>query len=171
MEYLHELSRAARTIVVHGNYLGDDEITFIATNRDRMSVVYCPRTHAYFQHSPYPLAELLRAGVNVALGTDSRASNPDLDLRKEIRITVDRHRVNPELALRMGTINGAIALGLQHLCGSITVGKSANLTVIQLPSRRVADPHELLFDDASRVVATICRGRVLYSEHPALKGV
>ena len=49
-----------------------------------MAVVHCPRTHAYFGHRPYPLAKMLAAGVNVALGTDSCASNPDLSLLGEM---------------------------------------------------------------------------------------
>ena len=76
------LATAHRALVIHGNYLAGDEIDFVAAHRERMSLVYCPRTHAYFGHEPYPLAEMLAAGVRVAVGTDSRASNPDLRLLK-----------------------------------------------------------------------------------------
>ena len=82
---LRMLADAPRALVIHGNYLDDEELAFLAANRERMSLVYCPRTHAYFEHPPYPLAKHLKLGVRVALGTDSRASNPDLDLLAEMR--------------------------------------------------------------------------------------
>ena len=98
--------------MIHGNYLDDDERAFLATHRDRMSLVYCPRTHAYFSHRPYPLAELLAGGVRVALGTDSRASNPDLDLLAEMRHIAKTHAaIDPHEILRLGTLAGATALG------------------------------------------------------------
>ena len=60
---------APRALVIHGNYLVRDEHEFLAAHADRMTLVYCPRTHAYFAHPPYPLAEL------VALGVQRRAGN------------------------------------------------------------------------------------------------
>lgn len=164
LDYLERLSRAKRALIIHGNYLSDDEIQFLARHSDRMSVVYCPRTHAYFDHAPYPLVKMLNQGVRVALGTDSRASNPDLDLRQEMRFVSRHHAIAPVDALRLGTLNGAAALGLAQECGSLTPGKRANLAIITLPDRHVADPHELAFDDTTRVVVTICRGRVVYAE-------
>jgi cytosine/adenosine deaminase-related metal-dependent hydrolase len=77
MDYLRVLARAPQALVVHGNYLATSEIEFLGRRRGQMSVVYCPRTHEFFQHNDYPLREMLAAGVRVALGTDSRASNPD----------------------------------------------------------------------------------------------
>ncbi len=85
LDYLRQLATAPRSLVIHGNYLDDDERAFLATHRGRMSLVYCPRTHAYFSYPPYPLAELLADGIRMALGTDSRASSPDLDLLAEMR--------------------------------------------------------------------------------------
>ena len=85
LDFLRVLAQAHRALVIHGNYLNSEEITFLAARAARMSLVYCPRTHAYFGHEPYPLAALLAAGVNVAVGTDSRASNPNLDLWEELR--------------------------------------------------------------------------------------
>jgi len=168
MDYLEQFAKLPRSIVVHGNYLNDDEIRYLGENRDRMSVVYCPRTHAYFQHDAYPLWPMLYRGVRVALGTDSRASNPDLDLRKEMQFVIERCGVTSEQALRLGTINGAIAMGLDTVCGTISPGKAANLAILQLPNREAADPHDLLFEPEARVVATICRGQVVFSEHPAI---
>ena len=85
LDYLRILAEAPRSLVIHGNYLNEQEIEFLAEHRSHMSVVYCPRTHAYFDHDPYPLERMLASGVRVAVGTDSRASNPDLNLLSELR--------------------------------------------------------------------------------------
>ena len=57
LDYLRTLAEAPRALVIHGNNLSDEEIGFLAAHRERMSVVYCPRTHAYFGHDPYPLEQ------------------------------------------------------------------------------------------------------------------
>jgi cytosine/adenosine deaminase-related metal-dependent hydrolase len=167
LDYLKRLALTPCALVIHGNYLDDEELAFVAAHRNSMSIVYCPRTHAYFGHEPYPLWSMMSRGVRVALGTDSRASNPDLDLRKEMKFVVERQGIPPAQSLQLATVNGATAMGmLSH--GGITIDKPANVAIIQIPTRKTADPHELLFDADSKVVATICRGRVVFSAHPAL---
>jgi aminodeoxyfutalosine deaminase len=132
LDYLHTLATATRALVIHGNYLTRDEIEFLATH-ECLSLVYCPRTHAYFRHDPYPLPKMLTAGVRVAVGTDSRASNPDLCLFEELRHIAHHHpAVPPEQILRMGTLAGAQSLGFAERLGTIAPGKSACLTVVPL---------------------------------------
>jgi aminodeoxyfutalosine deaminase len=131
LDYLKLLAEAPRSLVIHGNYLTPDEHKFLGDHADRMTLVYCPRTHAYFDHPRYPLGELLEAGVRVALGTDSRASNPDLSVLGEMRQVAREHgAIPPETILRMATINGARALGCEEQCGSIAPGKLANLVAV-----------------------------------------
>ena len=143
LEYLEMLARAERSLVIHGNYLDDTEIAFLARCGSRMSAVYCPRTHAFFGHEPFPLAAMREAGANVALGTDSRASNPDLSLLAEMRHVARNHPdVPPEYVLRMGTLAGAEALGLADQLGSLTVGRRANLVTVALPKNVPSEPHE-----------------------------
>ncbi len=166
IDYLRLLSTAHRTLVVHGNYLSDEEIAFIAARRDRMAIIYCPRTHAYFGHSPYPLAKMLEAGALVALGTDSRASNPDLSLFAEMQHVAKHHSIPPEQIVEMATINGAKALGRDAELGSLAPGKRADLAIVRLPDLATDDPHELLFDPRSRVEATIRRGTLVAGELP-----
>lgn len=134
LDYLRALAEAPRSIVIHGNYLAADEIEFIASHRQRMSVVYCPRTHTYFRHAPHPLAALRQAGVCVALGTDSRASNPDLSMLAELRALVAaRPELAPAEAVRMATVDGAAALGLVGEAGSLAAGKRADFVAISMP--------------------------------------
>ena len=150
LDYLQTLATAHRALVVHGNYLAQDEIDFVAAHRDRLSLVYCPRTHAYFDHEPYPLSQMLTAGARIAVGTDSRASSPDLNLFEELRHMAHHHHptVAPDHILHMGTLAGAQALGLAGKFGSITPGKSASMTVVPLGEARPS-PYESLFTSLS----------------------
>jgi len=148
LDYLKVLARAPRALVVHGNYLSQEEIDFVAERRERMAIVYCPRTHAFFEHSPYPLQAMLDAGARVALGSDSRASNPDLSLLEEMRTTA---RTHPEIAveqiIEMGTLAGAEALGLADRVGSLVPGKLANLMAIAVEGYKSAPLEALLLGD------------------------
>lgn len=112
------LASAPRGLLVHGNDLQADEIEAVGRHAN-LSVVYCPRTHHFFRHREHPVAQLMAAGVNVALGTDSRASNPDLSLWKEVQFLL-KHRQDlpPATVLEMATINGAAALGCRRQAAS-----------------------------------------------------
>lgn len=162
LDYLQLLANAPRSLVVHGNYLTSEEVKFIA-GQPQMSVIYCPRTHAYFGHERYPLEEMLENGVHVALGTDSRASNPDLSLLEEMRYLQQAHpTLSPERVVTLGTLQGARALGLEHVVGSLEAGKFANL--ITLPCESSADhPFEALLHGEQSVTRTWIRGQLAYS--------
>jgi cytosine/adenosine deaminase-related metal-dependent hydrolase len=128
-------------------------------------VVYCPRTHAWFGHARYPLERLLAAGAIVALGTDSRASAPDLSLLAEMRhVARTFPAISRATILELGTLGGARALGVEALIGTLEPGKWANLAVVALPEESAADPHELLLDAAGAVVATWFRGNRAWPE-------
>jgi aminodeoxyfutalosine deaminase len=165
LDYLRMLAEAHRALVIHANYLDDDEVDFLAAHSERMSVIYCPRTHAFFQHDRYPLAKMLSAGVHVAIGTDSRASAPDLNPLAEMQFAAQQHRdVPPATFLQMITSSAAKALGRDADIGTITAGKSADLAIVQLPDQEVVDPHELLLDPQCRPTATIFRGEPVHGQ-------
>jgi aminodeoxyfutalosine deaminase len=160
LDYLRLLAAAPRALVIHGNYLAADELEFVARQADRMSVVYCPRTHSYFGHERYPLERLLGLGASIALGTDSRASNPDLNLLAEVRLVARQFpKVAPEIVLQMGTLAGAKALDSEPEIGSLVSGKLANLAIVPISSRAVSDPHELVFESDAPVTIAYYRGR------------
>jgi cytosine/adenosine deaminase-related metal-dependent hydrolase len=154
---------AANVLLVHGNYLNPN-----ASLPRGASVVYCPRTHAAFGHAPHPFRRLLAEGVRIALGTDSLASNPDLDVLGEVRFL---HRLYPDLPgaalLRMATLSGAEALGWQDETGSLRPGKSADLIVLPLASGLRQDPYAALLASAQPVQAVLSRGRWLSSSADA----
>ncbi|OHB71403.1 MAG: hypothetical protein A2V70_15725 [Planctomycetes bacterium RBG_13_63_9] len=160
LDYLHGLAAAHRALVIHGNYLDDEEIGFLGKNSQHMAVVYCPRSHAYFRHDRYPLEKMLSAGATMALGTDGRASSPDLSLLAEMRFVAGQYTaVDRQVILRLGTIEGAKALGRDQELGTLAPGKRADLAVVSLPNRHARDPHDLLFDSALPVAATYCEGK------------
>ncbi len=149
------------TLLVHGNYLPPDSLI-----PDNATIVYCPRTHAAFGHSPHPFREFLARGVRVALGTDSLASNPDLDLLAEARFLHSQYPDVPgEVVLRMATLAGAEALGWADDTGSLEPGKSADLVVVPLgasgASATRGDPHRVVLESAASVTRVLCRGRWL----------
>ena len=127
-----------RTLLAHANYVSDAEIAVIAASG--ASVAFCPRTHHAFGHKPHRFRDMLRAGVNVCLGTDSLASNPSLSILDELRfLRANCHDMAPMDLLEMAAIRGARALGFGDLCGSISPGKCADLVVVPLlPSNRMS---------------------------------
>lgn len=143
------------TLFIHCNYLPVESV--IPPNA---SIVYCPRTHAAFGHSPHPFRDFQARGVRVALGTDSLASNPDLSILAEMRY-VHRHYpdVPGEILLRMGTLSGAEALGWADETGSLEAGKSADLAVVPLTQGTGTDPYERLFESDLPVQRVLCCGQ------------
>jgi cytosine/adenosine deaminase-related metal-dependent hydrolase len=153
LDYLRMLAAAPRSLIIHGNYLMADEIEFLGRHGDPMSVVYCPRTHEYFRNTPYPLQTMLAAGVRIALGTDSRASNPDLDLLAELRhISNTMPGVMPEQLVRMATLSGAEALGLAGETGSLSQGKRADIIALPCDADSSNPYHCLLSSERPRRV-------------------
>lgn len=130
-----------RFLAVHANYLQAADIEILAQSSS--SVVHCPRSHAYFQHRPFPFEELAAAGVNVCLGTDSLASvlperppGPELNLFTEMQTFAAAHPgVAPGEILRMATCNGARALGLAGRAGEIAPHAFADLIAIPFAGR------------------------------------
>jgi len=128
-----------RLQAVHMTQLEPDEIELLATNGAH--VVHCPESNLKLASGTCPVAErLIPAGINCALGTDGAASNNDLNMFGEMRTaallakgaTGDAAVLPARDALRMATINGARALGIDHETGSLEPGKSADLVAVDL---------------------------------------
>ena len=127
----------------------------------RMAVVYCPRTHAWFGHPPYPLEKMLAAGVPVALGTDSRASSPDLSLLAEMRArrpAASGRSPPASRACNWARCGAAAALGRRG-DGQPGAGQAAPIWPWwPCPIDDAADPYELLFDSDAPVVQNVLSG-------------
>lgn len=157
---LEELGLVTPALIgVHATQLVAEEIDALA--RAGASIVHCPRSNLKLASGACPVAALLAAGVNVALGTDGAASNNSLDLWSEIDcaallaklVANDATAVPAATALRMATINGARALGLESEIGSIETGKAADVICIAMSDpamQPVLDPVSHLVYAASR---------------------
>jgi 5-methylthioadenosine/S-adenosylhomocysteine deaminase len=125
-------------IAVHMTQITDEEISLFAESGAH--IVHCPESNLKLASGFCPVARYLAAGINVALGTDGAASNNDLDMFGEMRtaallgkaVAGDASAIPAMTALRMATINGAIALGLDTCCGSLSIGKAADVIAIDL---------------------------------------
>ncbi len=164
IEYLEGLGvLRSECLLVHANYLSDDDIGRIAAAG--ASVVYCPRSHAFFQHDAHPWPRLRAAGVPVALGTDSLGSNDSLSVLDEMRFLVaDVGGCSPELAFELATIGGAAAMGRGDI-GRLRVGGPADLAILQLADEidRPSDVFQALLDPGTRVCETWIGGQRVWS--------
>ncbi|WP_437186581.1 amidohydrolase family protein [Planctomicrobium sp. SH668] len=146
LDYLRELARAPRSIVVHGNLLDEEELVFLAAH-PHMSVVYCPRTHDAMQEGAHPWQRMISRGINVAIGTDGRSSNPNLSIWEELQFLKGKFAdLRASKLLKLATVNAAQALGDSSI-GELNVGKIANLCLVPLTPEGVAAPEEFLFQN------------------------
>ncbi len=139
LQRLQELGLLSPSLIgVHMTQLEDEELESYAASGGQ--VVHVPESNLKLANGYCPVKRLLEAGVNVALGTDGAASNNDLDMFGEMRTTAllakgmnrDPAALPAPQVLRMATIHGARALGIGDETGSLEVGKSADVTAVDL---------------------------------------
>lgn len=163
--------RHGRTPVDHLNHLGvlskrllaahvvwPEEIEIGQLAHHGVGVGHCPQSNAKLASGIAPVVKLLQAGVHVGLGTDGCASNNDLDLWQEMQTANLLQKLSCNSAtvmtaretLHMATLGGARAAHLDHLVGSLEVGKRADMIVVRCDS-----PHQIpLFDAISQLCYT-----------------
>lgn len=123
---------------VHMTQIDDEDLALLVEHN--CSVIHCPESNLKLASGFCPVERLWQAGVNVAIGTDGAASNNDLDLLGETRtaallakaVAGSATALNAHSALRMATLNGARALGLEAQVGSLEVGKLADVVAFDL---------------------------------------
>ncbi|HWH80470.1 MAG TPA: amidohydrolase [Candidatus Binatus sp.] len=139
VEFLQQFGiPASNSIFAHSVHVSNDEIAIL--KETGTSVSHNPVSNMMLGDGVAPVVEMLRQGVNVALGTDGAASNHSQDLFDTMKaaslLQKVHHRdagvIKPYEILRMATIGGAQALGLDALCGTIEVGKRADLILVDL---------------------------------------
>lgn len=159
LDWLQQLADLPRALVVHGTHLDSHELRFLAQN-PHLTLVYCPRTHAAAESKPHPWYDVLEMGGSVAIATDSRATNPDLSLWRELQFLADRTpRVPHHSILRLGTLAGARALGMLESHGSLIPGKQADLAVVELADPAFDDPVHDILAPGNRIVGTMIGGK------------
>lgn len=146
-------------LLAHVNYATDADIDLLA--RGRATVVYCPLAHRYFHHLPHRYRDMLAAGVNVILGTDSLACSPSLSLWDQVRAVLADGGMAAQDALAMATARAAQSLGLESLIGALERGKLADLTAVAVSRRHGRRLLMGIVDPASAVSAVMIGGRVV----------
>jgi 5-methylthioadenosine/S-adenosylhomocysteine deaminase len=139
VEFLHAFGiPSSRSIFAHAVHVSKDEIKLL--KETDTSVSHNPVSNMMLGDGVAPVVEMLREGVNVALGTDGAASNHSQDLFDTMKAASLLHKVHhqdagviePHAVLRMATAGGATALGLESTCGTIEVGKRADLILVDV---------------------------------------
>ncbi len=176
IERLHQLGLLTPlTQCVHMTQLIDSDIALLAENGSH--VVHCPESNLKLGSGFCPIESLQKAGINIALGTDSPASNNDLNMLGEARtaaliakgVSGNPERLPAYEALELATINSARALGIDAETGSIEVGKAADLVAINL-AKIASQPlynalSQLIYTDSARHIShTWVDGKLLVEE-------
>lgn len=120
-----------RTLCIHVVRAGDADLEILA--RRGAAVAHCPRSNRRHGHGTAPLAQMLRRGLRVGVGTDSVASVAPLDLLAEVRAAREIAGLDAEAALRLATLDAARALGLDREIGTLKQGKWGDLVAVDLP--------------------------------------
>lgn len=180
LEYIGFLSD--RVIGAHMIHLDKDEL--MLTKHYGVTPIHCPQSNMYLASGFFPYSKFKELGIPVALGTDGTASNNDLDMFEEMRtasllakaVSGDPQSLPSYEALKMATIEGARALGLDKEIGTLEVGKRADINIISLNSPHFypRDPKHCLIGHlaycakAGDVDTVIVNGRVLVQKGKAL---
>lgn len=149
-------------IAVHMVHLTDHEIKLM--HQYGCNIAHCPSSNMKLASGFAPITSLLDQGVNVGLGTDGAASNNRLDMFEEMRqaallakVTSGQANALPAFhSLKMATLNGANALGLGKITGSLTIGKAADITAVDFSDLNLVP----CYDPISHLVYTASREQV-----------
>src|SRR5215510_409840 len=177
--YLESLGiSGAQVVLAHCIHLGDDEMKSLA--RTKTNVAHCPSSNLKLGSGIARVAEMLERGVAVSLGADGAPCNNRLDMFTEMRTAALLQKAlnGPEAlpaarALRMATIDGARALGLDEEIGSIEIGKRADVAVVDLYQAHSSPTSDVVSAlvysaQAPDVRATIIDGRVVMRDRALL---
>ncbi|MFH2059103.1 MAG: amidohydrolase [Pseudomonadota bacterium] len=176
IEYLDNMGVLnERTLMVHSIWIDDSDIAII--RKSGAHVAHCPESNMKLASGICPLTKLIENDVPVGLGTDGCASNNDLDLFSEMDTMAKLHKValldpcamDAKTAFKMATIQGAKALGLDHITGSIEKTKQADIVLVDLEKPHLTplfNPYSGLVYSAksSDVCLVMVEGQVLVRE-------
>lgn len=155
VEYLHSIGLLDRNVIAaHCVWLNEKEVELMATSGT--SIGHCPKSNLKLASGIADTDTYAKAGINVSLGTDGTASNNTLDMVEEMRFAAllpkvvhyNPEAVNARAALQMATINGAKALGLDAITGSLEAGKSADMIFVHATSSNMIP----VYDEYSAIV-------------------
>ena len=145
---------------VHLNHINDEDLKII--KKSNMSVVSCPKSNKWFQrNSNHHLMKFLENKINVAIGTDSLASNETLNMFDELSLMRKQFpEITNEALLEIATINGARALGLEKEVGSLETEKKAD--IIGLNINKDDDIYNSIFSSHGEITFSMVNGKKIF---------
>ena len=163
--YLHKIGVLKDIIAVHLNLLRNGDLELL--HKNEVGVISCQGTNRWFQREEIcPIDLLMQRGINVALGTDSLASNDSLNLFFEMRIAKKYFpKISYQELVEMVTINAARVLGLDKIIGSLEMGKAADIIAIDLSENENDDPNAFIVDYARDIDLMIIEGKEIFSKN------
>ncbi len=166
------LFRDRRIVAAHGVHLSEDDITIL--KKYEVNIVHNPSSNLKLASGFAPVSKLLKAGINVALGTDGSSSNNNVNMVEELHIAgilakavaQDAKALPAYEIIKMATVNGAKALGIDEITGTLEAGKKADITVIDMGAAHWYPQTDLMAAVAysmqsSDVRDVICNGKIL----------
>jgi aminodeoxyfutalosine deaminase len=154
---------APETIAAHlATGVGEEEIEILS--RTGVAAAHCPRSNENLGCGVSPVPRMMQSGVRVGMGTDGLWSSPSMNLFEETLVAVGLHGLDGATALRLATLEGARALGVEGQTGSLEAGKWADLAVVEVAPGG-PDPELETLEAAADggVVATVAGGNVIYN--------
>lgn len=181
VDILEKEFKDLKIVLAHAVKLSEEEIERIAKNKN-ISVSHCPVSNLKLGCGIANVSKMLEAGINVTLGTDGQGSGSNLDLFEAAKFSAllqkgikeDAKQLESYEVLKMATINGAKALGLQEKIGSIAEGKMADLVILNLDNA-VSNPVNDICSDivynakGSNVETTIINGKIVMENKQVLQ--
>ena len=165
---------AARTQAAHCVWLEPEDMALLA--KRKVTAVHCPVSNLKLASGEADVVAMVKAGMNVALGTDGASSNNNLDLFEEIKAAslmakndhADAQTLPAQAALMMATVCGARAQGREKECGMLKEGMDADLILLDFTQPHLMPCHDVLSHlcyaaSGHDVVMTMVRGRILYA--------
>ncbi|MBA3992721.1 MAG: hypothetical protein C0469_04280 [Cyanobacteria bacterium DS2.3.42] len=167
-------------VVAHAVHTDDADLTILSEHN--VKVAHCPRSNARLKNGLAPYSKMLEHGITVGLGTDSLASNDDLNLLAEAQFALNAHRLKADddgeehlttarQLIEAMTMEAAIALKMDHLVGSLQAGKRADIAVFALPPTPLSDgekealcPYNLVMSGGARLRDLLVDGQFVVSE-------
>jgi 5-methylthioadenosine/S-adenosylhomocysteine deaminase len=179
-EYLDEIGfLGSEVTAAHAVWLSENEMDIIKQSEVKLS--HNPSSNMKLSSGVSPVSKLLNKNVCISIGTDGPASNNNMDMFEEMKITsllqkvttMDPTVLNAEEVFKMATINGARSLGLEDQIGSIEVGKKADIALIdarspQLTPFRNPISHIVYSANGGNVDTVICNGEILMQNRKLL---
>ncbi|RZL35174.1 MAG: amidohydrolase [Pedobacter sp.] len=132
-----------KTLLVHNTVSVKEDVDFAKQNHPELYWCLCPQANLYIENALPDVDLLIEENVKITFGTDSLASNHKLNILSEMKILQERKNVDFEKLLRWGTLNGAEFLNLESKFGTIEVGKTPGLNLIQLSEDFIIESDEV----------------------------